>query len=107
MRRTIEITYVMTAYEQVEVPDYTLTQAEIDELCDLTAQKIVPPDTESANWNWVNPPRARNLAAVPPEEYWFDTSLGQAAASSWIAVFRDFPILRGSAAKCRGASLPS
>jgi hypothetical protein len=95
MRRTIEITYVMTVYEQVEVPDCTLTQAEIDLLCDRTAQKGIPPDAESVDWNWITPPLAKDLMPVPPEEYWFETSLGPAAASSWIAIFRDFPTPKG------------
>ncbi len=95
MRRTIEITYTMTIYKCLDVEDYTLTQEEIGRLCDLTAQEIIPPDADTADWNWINPPLAKNLAAVPPEEYWIDTSLGQAAISRWIAVFRDFPIPEG------------
>jgi len=91
----MKITVTYTVVEEIEVddvPDYTLTQKEIDAIGEKKAEWIVPMVCEDHGWEWDEAPKPIEASIIPPEQYWMKCGKYTVATNGHSLIVKGCPV---------------
>lgn len=75
----------------LNVEDYALTGVELRQLIREEISHILPGTIVDYDLEWEDPePKVKESQLIPPDEFWFETIAGLAAANTTIVIFKGF-----------------
>jgi hypothetical protein len=91
----IKVTYTIEEFLDIDIPDDQEYDEDLELKADAIAQDFVPTRADDWQWEWAKKPRAKSKPLQPPDELYFETSIGPCATNGHLLIKKGFVLPDG------------